>query len=110
MTDLGLRISKAFWTFNFTFGAYGFTRGFRTNNDQSFIRSITQDTSQRKMLLSERVFEGSINSIIYFSPFWNLYPLYRLFNRLEISIRGLNKDDYISYYKEPLSGYCFDTL
>lgn len=101
---------KTITRFHIGMGVYGFTRGFRSNYDHSISRVITQDTSQRNLLLSERFLEGFINSTIYLAPVWNIYPLFCLSNRIEISIRGLKKDDYKDYYKEPFSGYCFDTL
>ena len=100
MTNLGLRISKSFWAFNFTLGAYGFTRGLRSN----------YDTSPRKLLVSERLSGSIVNSCMYFAPFFNVYHIYRLFNRIEIRARGLNKEDYKDQYLEPFSGYCFHTL
>ena len=103
-------LCKAIIRFHIGMGIYGFTRGFRTNYDHSLSRFISKDESQRKLLLSERLFEGSINAMIYLAPIYNIYPLFCLSNRVEISIRGLKKDDYIDYYKEPFSGYCFDTL
>lgn len=101
---------KALTRFHIGMGIYGFTRGFRSDYENSFSRFITRDKSQRKLLLSERVFDGVANSMIYVAPLWNIYFLYCLLYRVEISIRGLKKDDYYYYYKEPVSGYCFDTL
>jgi len=95
--------SKAFLTFQIGMGTYGFTRGFRSEY-------YNKDSSKRNMLFTERLKEGVVNSIFYMTPMTNLYPFYCLLNRIEISIRGLNKDDYIDYYKEPLSGYCLHTL
>ena len=103
-------LCKSIIRFHIGMGIYGFTRGFRTNYDHSLSRFISKDESQRKLLLSERLFEGSINAMIYLAPIYNIYPLFCLSNRIEISIRGLKKDDYINYYREPFSGYCFDTL
>lgn len=100
MSDIVLKISKSFWTFNISMGIYGFTRGLRSK----------YDTSPRKVLLSERLLGSLANSVIYFAPFWNLSYLYRLFNRIEIRLRGLNKEDYKKNYEEPFSGYCFHTL
>jgi hypothetical protein len=84
-------------------GTYGFTRGFRSEY-------YNIDKSKRNMLFAERVKEGLVNSAFYVMPVWNIYPLYCLLNRIEIDTRGLNKHDYIDYYKEPLSGHCLDTL
>lgn len=100
MTDLGLRISKAFWTFNIGMSIYGFTRGLRSK----------YETSPRKLLLSERILGSLANSVMYFVPFWNLSYLYHLLNRIEIRLRGLNKEDYKTNYEEPFSGHCFHTL
>lgn len=98
-------IEKCFFTFHVGMGIYGFTRGFRSNREHYKDFNIN-----RKLLLSERFVEGFMNASYYVVPFFNLFPLYRLVNRVEISIRGLKKEDYKNYYKEPLSGYCFDTL
>jgi len=94
------QLYKSVIKFHIGMGAYGFTRGFRSRTEnESFPRLVT-----------ERISEGLVNSLIYVSPFWNIYPMFCLFNRVEICIRGLKKEDYKIYYREPLSEYCFDTL
>lgn len=98
--DVGYKLAKAFWTFNFGMAAYGFTRGLRSN----------YDTSTRKILISERIVGSFVNSLIYFTPVWNTYQLYRVFNRIEVRARGLKPEDYKNAYLEPFSGYCFHTL
>jgi len=110
---------KCLFRFHVGMGIYGFTRGFRTTEERSF-SSLMRDNrnfsilininNNRKLVLSERFFEGFMNACYYSVPFFNLFPLYSLVNRFEISIRGLKKEEYKNYYKEPLSGYCFDTL
>lgn len=93
-------LNNAFWTFHIGMGLYGFTRGLRSK----------YDTTPRKLLLSDRLIGSIANSIMYFAPGWNLYYLSRLFNRIEIRLRGLNKEDYKTNYEEPFSGHCFHTL
>ena len=98
--DVGYKLAKAFWIFNFGMAAYGFTRGLRSN----------YDTAPRKILVSERIVGSFANSLMYFTPVWNIYQFYRLFNRIEIRARGLKQEDYKNAYLEPFSGYCFHTL
>jgi hypothetical protein len=97
-TNVGYKLAKAFWSFNFGMAAYGFTRGLRSNYDD------------RKILISEHIIESFANSTMYFAPVWNIYQLYRLFNRVEVKLRGLKQEDYKKAYLEPFSGYCFHTL
>lgn len=97
MTEL---FYKNFWRFHIGMGIYGFTRGFRSEYEKS----------PRKILFSERIVGSVANSCMYFTPIWNLHHLYRLFNRVEILIRGLDKEEYKINYEEPFSGNCFHTL
>ena len=78
---------------NFSLGMalYGFSRGFRSN----------YKNEKRKILTSERIINSCINSSIYVLPFFNLYQLYKLFNRIEVDARQLDKESYKELYQEP---------
>jgi hypothetical protein len=45
---------------------------------------------------------------MYTAPGINLFPLYRLFNRIEIDYKNLDKEKHSENYRE-LVGKCYDT-
>lgn len=82
----------------FSFGIYGFSRGFRSNDDYNSNRFFT-----------EKLFLGTLNSIIYLTPPYNIYYLAKVLNRLEIQKKSLNKSDYKDQYIEFFGGKCDST-
>jgi hypothetical protein len=91
-------LTKLYGTFCVGMGTYGFTRGYRAY-------SGTEDTN----LTCDKVLQGVINGMAYGAPILNMWPTFRLLNRLEIECRSLNKDNYQSNYEEFI-GVCKETI
>lgn len=91
---------KTFVFTNTSLGLYGFSRGYRS--------SSTYNVDNEK-LTSNKILDGTINSIFYMIPPWNLYNVTKLLNRIEIEYRNLDKSLYNSEY-EDLTGRCTDTV
>jgi hypothetical protein len=81
----------------FTFGmtAYGFSRGYRCEE-------------YKNRFYTDKIFAGVVNSTMYTAPGINLFPLYRLVNRIEIDYKKKDKHAYYENYIE-LVGKCHDT-
>lgn len=78
----------------FGMGVYGFSREYRANQSD---------------LTSNKFFCGLFNGILYAAPVLNIFPILRLFNRLEIEYKQLDKDKYKYEYTE-ITGECNDTI
>ena len=91
-------LTKLYGTFCVGMGAYGFSRGYRAYSGK-------EDTN----LTSNKVVHGIINGMTYGAPVLNMWPTFRLLNRLEIECRKLNKDNYQSNYEECI-GVCKETI
>lgn len=83
-------------SFCFTMGLYGITRS---------IRADKQQPSKSNITIANNAF---INSIVYAYPVINIIPLYKLYKRIEIEKKQLDKHDNSMFYRE-FSGHCFDT-
>lgn len=90
--------SKIFWSFHGTMAVYGMTRGYRI-----------EPPSNKPLLFTERVTSALMSGYVYGLPLMNLMYLKALSDRIEIHIRGFNRDLYKDSYKE-LSGVCDRTL
>lgn len=91
---------KSFWVVNTSLGAYGFSRGYRSGSKYE---------PNHERLTSHKILDGTINSIFYMIPPWNLYYVTKLLNRMEIEYKNLDKSLYKSAY-EDLTGTCEDTF
>jgi len=76
-----------------TMGLYGFYRGFNV------------ESKDKIPLITDRFVYGILNGIIYTNPITNVMPMYRLVNRLEIKVRGLDKNQYKENYEEIVGIY-----
>lgn len=77
---------------------YGFTRGYRSDNN-----------SKNHLLTSTKITNGLLNSCFYALPIFNIFCLSKLIDRIEIRIKGLDKNDYKESYKE-INGFCYDDI
>lgn len=93
-------IFRSFLVLNTSFGIYGFSRGYRAE-------SIVRDDSYID-LTSYKLTKGFFNSLMYMVPPWNVYYITKLFNRIEIDMKGLDKNMYKSEYEE-IVGECNST-
>ena len=91
-------LGKAYISFCTGMGVYGFTRGYRSN--------IHKD---RESLTAEKCVSGLLNGICYGTPIFNIGPIFRLVNRLEIQHKSLNKEEHKSNYEE-FMGICNETI
>ena len=91
-------LGKAYATFCSGMGVYGFTRGYRSNIH-----------TNKEPLTAEKCVSGLLNGICYGAPIFNVGPMFRLLNRLEIEHKNLNKDEHKSNYQE-FMGVCNDTI
>ena len=92
------QLRKSLYTLYFSFGIYGFSREFR---------SVKNDYPNR--LYTDKFFCSTINGIMYLIPPYNIYYLAKLFNRLEIQNKSLNKLDYRDQYTEVFGNKCDST-
>lgn len=76
-----------------TMGIYGFYRG------------VNVESKEKIPLFTDQIIRGIFNGIIYANPITNLMPMYRLVNRLEIKVRGLDKTLYKENYEEIVGTY-----
>ena len=106
------KLRNSFYTLYFSFGIYGFSRGFRSNYDYN---SFTKGSGNKEYeynsnrFFTEKLFLGTLNAIIYVTPPYNIYYLAKLLNRLEIQRKSLNKSDYKDQYIELFGGKCDST-
>lgn len=98
--------NKLYGLFTFGMASYGFSRGYRANNNIEY-----RYPDKKIYLTSEKCVNGIMNSIFYAIPILNMGPLFRLINRLEIDYYKLDKENYIKNYQE-LAGICIckDTI
>jgi hypothetical protein len=94
-----MNFGKFYTGFCFTMGLYGYTRGFRSTS--------SYDKSPR--LTTQKLSMGFFNALLYSAPVYNLWPLARLVDRLEIDYNGLDKTQYKDAFIE-LVGECYDTI
>jgi hypothetical protein len=92
-------LSKTFVVTNLSLGLYGFSRGYRSSSKYDHNEKLT----------SRKILDGTITSIFYMIPPWNLYYVTKLLNRMEIKYKNLDKSLYNSEY-EDLTGQCTDTI
>lgn len=85
--------NKVYFGFSIGMGMYGFSRGYRCKENK---------------LYSDKIVCGTLNSIFYSAPIINIFPLYRLINRIEVEKRQLDKNKYLDIYKE-VFGTCSST-
>lgn len=86
------KLLNSYLLFNVNFGIYGFIRGVNCvecENNQLFTQSLLNKLGM-----------GLYNSIFYAMPIFNIYPLSKLSNRLEIHFRELDPNIYKSAYEE----------
>lgn len=91
---------NSFLVLNTSLGIYGFSRGYRSGSKYE---------PNHEKLTSHKILGGTINSIFYMIPPWNLYYVTKLFNRMEIEYKNLDKGLYKSEY-EDITGECKDTF
>lgn len=91
---------KSFVVLNTSLGVYGFSRGYRAGSKYE---------PNHERLTSNKILGGTINSIFYMIPPWNIFYVTKLLNRIEIEYKNLDKSLYKSEY-EDLIGTCEDTF
>lgn len=105
-----------FFLFSFGFGVYGFTRGYRAkistikykvekeygvysgikiDEKRAYINKEIKDKAN-KIFIIDKVNDGLLESIFYFLPIYNLWPMIKLLKRIEIYTK-LTKIDYDKY-------------
>ena len=74
---------KIFFGFQGSMCLYGMTRGYRI-----------EQTDNKPVLFSERIVSSFVSGYVYGLPLINLIYLKALTDRIEIHVRGLNRDLY----------------
>lgn len=113
--------------FSFGFGVYGFTRGYRAKTStikynvekvhgvysgikidektRTYINKEIKDKAN-KIFITDKVKDGLLESIFYFLPIFNLWPIINLLKRIEVYSK-VSKIDY-GEYKVNFNIYYFD--
>jgi len=74
------------------------TRGFRIKQEDN-----------KPLLFSDRMLSTLVSEYVYGLPFVNLVNLKSLSDRVEVHIKGLDRDLYKNCYKE-MNGVCDETI
>jgi hypothetical protein len=106
-----VRLQKIIFRTHLLIGLYGFTRGYR-----SIPYEVKYDTTGKRVtvynnnvLVTQKITNGVMNGFMYCMPMWNIPMVMNGMNRVEIKVRGLEADKYLSSYQE-WSGMCYTTL
>jgi hypothetical protein len=91
-------------------GVYGFSRGYRSKPYSKYMTKTENDKVENKLLLTTKVLNGFFNGVMYSLPIWNIPMVLNLFDRVEIEMKGYNKEEYVKSYLEWFDGKCDDTL
>ena len=96
--------------FNMGMGVYGFTRGYRSKPYSQYMYKTEKDKLEKERLITTKVINGLGNGIMYSLPIWNIPMVLNLCERIEIEMKGYNKEEYVKSYLEWFDGKCDDTL
>lgn len=94
-------LNRIFYGFHGLMCVYGMSRGYRI--DYGLYQK------DKPLLFTDRVISSLISGYVYGMPLINLMYLKALSDRIEIKVRGLNRELYQDSYKE-LLGVCDRTL
>jgi hypothetical protein len=94
------KILKRYCIFTAFTGTYGFSRGYRVDNNMS-----------PRPMIGDRIKYGLVNGIYYMVFPYQINSILNLINRVYIDVNKLDKNsrNYIDNYEE-IGGYCLDTL
>jgi hypothetical protein len=88
-------IANSYYVLSSCMGIYGFSRGWRCQDND---------------LYGNKTFLGILNGICYMAPVYNVFPMMRTINRLQIDYQNLDKTKYKEQYTEICGGICNDTF
>ena len=98
------RIGNIIVGFHCLSALYGVSRGYRSIPFEKHINE-----NNYILLHSLKLKNSLFNGVMYGMPFWNIPTLCNVFDRIEIEVRGLDKNLYYKSYEEWV-GVCYDTL
>lgn len=90
-----MSFAKTYYIFSGCMGVYGFSRGWRCKDNT---------------LYADKAFMGILNGISYAAPIYNIFPLMRTCNRIQIEYQNLDKNKYETQYTEIGSFICHETI
>jgi|Laugrespbdmm15sd_2_1035082.scaffolds.fasta_scaffold148235_1 hypothetical protein len=91
-------MSRLLTTFCTCMGMYGFSRGYRS-----------EQNLHRHKLIVDKVSSSIVNGLLYSVPIYNLYHFSKLLNRLEIEYKNLDPEKFEIEYTE-INGVCKSTF
>jgi len=91
-------------------GVYGFTRGYRSKPYNQYKFKSDKDKLENELLLTTKCINGLLNGWMYSMPILNIPMILNLCDRIEIEMKGYNKEEYVKSYVEWIDGKCDDTL
>ena len=93
-------ITRPIHVFCIAHAVYGFSRSWRADMPESM----------RPVLLTDRTLNATMNALIYGTPCM-VIPIVRTVDRVEIYLRGWDKSQHESAYREgPLNSLCWSTI
>ena len=91
-------------------GVYGFKRGYRSKPYNQYKFKSDKDKLENELLLTTKCINGLLNGWMYSMPILNIPMILNLCDRIEIEMKGYNKEEYVKSYVEWIDGKCDDTL
>ena len=103
-------MSRLFVGVQMMMGVYGFTRGYRSKPYSQYMYKTEKDKLEKERLITTKVINGLGNGFMYSLPIWNIPMVLNLCERIEIEMKGYNKEEYVKSYVEWFDGKCDETI